>query len=61
MKRMILLLSLIGGLYAAAQFSPPSAVTNYTGTINVYGTDSAGDGIATNTFVYSEGLLRSFP
>jgi hypothetical protein len=61
MKKIILLLVIVLGGYALAQFSPPSSVSYYSGTIIVYGTDSEGEGIAVNTFVYVDGKLTSFP
>lgn len=68
MKRIVLLLVVILGGYAVAQFSAPDAgydaveaTSGLTGSYSIYGTDAAGSGIVTNSLTFTNGLLVVFP
>lgn len=63
MKRIVLLLAVVIGGIALAQFTPPDDGVGggITETCVVYGTASDGTGIVTNTFEFVGGRCVDFP
>ena len=68
MKRFVILLAIILGGFALAQFVPPDdgygaedTLDGLTTNVVIYGSNSAGSGLVTNTLTYTNGLLYAFP
>ena len=64
MKGSVLILVLVLGGFALAQFSPPAGsgtTSGITEVATVYGTAGDGTGIVTNEFTFVDGVCTDFP